>query len=221
MFFKNFQKTFCINGCALFNDNSNFEYWENKKVTSDEIEIVKFINNKINNKKISILHIGIGNSYLASNITLFDKIDGITISGNEKNFGDKLKINNYNIFFLNKLEKDIFIKKKIKNYDLIIDVNIKSFCCCNKAFQKLFNDYSYMLNENGLLITGKQGMNWSRLIKPVYSFSLKKFFYRRLKEYDGPKSNILTIEQSDKISRENNLTINYNTDQILIFKKNG
>ena len=34
MFVKKFNKTKCINGCELFNDNSNYLYWENRNVTN-------------------------------------------------------------------------------------------------------------------------------------------------------------------------------------------
>ena len=71
MFIKRFNKTNCANGCELFNDNSNYLYWENRNVTNDEIEIVNFLNSKYKNKKISILHIGIGNSYVASKLNVF------------------------------------------------------------------------------------------------------------------------------------------------------
>ena len=35
-----YKKTKCIDGCKLFNDKKNYSYWENKKETLDEIEIL-------------------------------------------------------------------------------------------------------------------------------------------------------------------------------------
>ena len=52
----------------------------------------------------------------------------------------------------------------------------------------MFDDYAQMLNNNGCIITGKKGMEWSRILKPVYSFSFKKFIYKKLKEYNGPRN---------------------------------
>ncbi len=46
MFVRKFNKTKCVNGCELFNDNSNYLYWENRNVTNDEVEIADFLNNK-------------------------------------------------------------------------------------------------------------------------------------------------------------------------------
>ena len=36
MFIESYKKSKCINGCALFNDESNYLYWESKKETTDE-----------------------------------------------------------------------------------------------------------------------------------------------------------------------------------------
>jgi len=208
MFVKNYNKTKCINGCELFNDSSNYLYWENRKVTSDEVEIVNFLNNKYKSQKISILHIGIGNSYVASKLNIFNLIDGISISNNEIILANSLNINNYKVYFFNKLKKNVFSNNLFTKYDVIIDVNLKSFSCCEFSFNKLFNDYSSMLNINGTIITGKRGMNWSRIVKPVIRFSLKNLFYKKLKEFDGPKSNILSINECKDISNKNNLELN-------------
>lgn len=207
MFVREFNKTKCINGCEIFNDNSNYLYWENRDVTKDEIEITDYLNNKYIHKNISILHIGIGNSYIASNLNKFINIDGISISMNEIILANSLKIKNYKSYFFNKLEKNVFSNDSFSKYDVIIDVNLKSFCCCELSFKKLFNDYCMMLNKNGIIITGKNGMNWSRFIKPVVRFSLKKLFYKRLKEYDGPKSNILSLSECSKLAKEHGLKL--------------
>ena len=210
----------CIEGCTLFNDTSKFSYWENNEATNDEKDVITFLKNDnlFNNKRI--LHVGIGNSYIAKNLKNFKKIDGISLSKNELDLAKKSNINNYEVFFQNKYCQNNILSKILNFYDIIIDVNIKSFACCDKAFVNLFKTYSKILNNNGIIITSKAGMKWSRQIKPVLSFSFKKMFYKRLKEYDGPQSNILTIEECAKISKENNLSIDHNTDHILCFKKN-
>jgi len=210
----------CIDGCTLFNDTTKFSYWENNEATNDEKDVITFLKNDdlFNNKRI--LHVGIGNSYIAKNLKNFKKIDGISLSKNELDLAKKSNIDNYEVFFQNKYCQNNILSKILNFYDIIIDVNIKSFACCDKAFVNLFKTYSKILNINGIIITSKAGMKWSRQIKPVLSFSFKKMFYKRLKEYDGPQSNILTIEECAKISKENNLSIDHNTDHILCFKKN-
>ena len=189
----NFNNTYCPNGCKLFSDNSDYVYWENKNVTSDEITIVNYLNTLNPKYTINILHIGIGNSYLAKNLNIKSQIDGISISNNEILFGNKLNIKNYNCIFLNKLSANSFENFNKGYYDFVIDVNLKSFSCCDIAFNRMFSNYTKLLKKDGKILTAKNGLNWSRLLKPVYRFSFKKFFYKRLKEYDGPKRNILSI----------------------------
>lgn len=204
-FINNYKNTYCPNGCKLFFDNSNYVYWENKNVTSDEIEIVEYLNTLDSNKIFKILHIGIGNSYLANNLNINSYIDGISISNNEISYAKKLNIENYNYIFLNKLSNDAFNNFNTDYYDFIIDVNLKSFSCCDVAFNKMFSNYSKLLKKGGKILTAKNGLNWSRLLKPVYRFSFKRLFYKRLKEYDGPKRNILSIQDCKEIARNNNL----------------
>ena len=50
MLINKFNTTECINGCKIFNDNSNYLYWENKSVTIDEIDILAFLKSKSDKK---------------------------------------------------------------------------------------------------------------------------------------------------------------------------
>ena len=216
----NYKKTQCVNGCNLFNDDSNYLYWENRDTTSDEISIPEFINKNYFNEKLNILHVGIGNSYIALNINNFKKIDGISISGNEIAYAKKFNIKNYDIFFVNKFTKDGFHLNNLNNYDIIIDVNLKSFSCCKIAFENLFSNYVSMLRNRGKIITGKKGMNWSRQVRPVITFSFKKFFHKKLKEIDGPKENILKIEECYELCKKYKLKLNqYEDSNLVTFQK--
>ena len=98
MLINKFNTTECINGCKIFNDNSNYLYWENKSVTSDEIDILAFLKSKNDQKKLNILHVGIGNSFLASKLKNFNEIIGITISQNEIKYASTKNIINYKYF---------------------------------------------------------------------------------------------------------------------------
>ena len=220
LFFKlNVDSAKCINACTLFNDYSEFSYWENREATNDEKYISNYLkdNNLLLDKKI--LHVGIGNSHIAINATNFMKIEGITLSKNEIDYGKKLNISNYDIYFQNKYSNESLFLTTLNYYDIIIDVNLKSFSCCDEAFGNLFKIYSKMLNPKGMLITGREGIKWSRQIKPVLSFSLKKFFYRRLKEFNGPNSNMLNEDDCFKLAQKFNLSLDLNDLNIIIFKK--
>ena len=209
----------CIEGCTLFNDTTKFSYWENNEATNDEKDVITFLKNDdlFNNKRI--LHVGIGNSYIAKNLKNFKKIDGISLSKNELDLAKKSNIDNYEVFFQNKYCQNNILSKILNFYDIIIDVNIKSFACCDKAFVNLFKTYSKILNINGIVITSKAGMKWSRQIKPVLSFSFKKMFYKRLKEFDGPKSNFLNDNDCFNLSQKYKLQLDISDSKLIIFQK--
>ncbi len=201
MFFKSYSKSRCINNCVLFNDKSSIVYWEDRKPTNDEIDVLKFLNN-LNSNNIKILHVGVGGSFIAKRLKKFKFIHGITISSNEVSHAKQLNIKNYNCFFLNKHNNNAFSDLLYRDYDFIIDVNLKSFSCCQLSFEHLFLNYVKILNDNGQILSGKKGMNWTGTLKPVLRFSFKKFFYKKLKEYPGKKANILTIDECHNLAKK-------------------
>ena len=218
MLIKKFNTTKCIAGCKIFNDDSNYLYWENRKVTNDEIDIINFLNSNNKNTNLSILHIGIGNSFLASKLDNYKEIIGITISQNEITYALSKNIKNYQYFFLNKYKKNSLHIFNNKKFDVIVDVNMKSFSCCDRAFHNLFTQYTYLLKNNGFIITHNNGLKWSRVVKPKIAFSHKNFFHKKLKEYDGPSNNILNISDCKKLALENNLKLNLIHNNLIIFE---
>jgi len=214
-----YKKTKCIDGCRLFNDEKSYSYWENKKETLDEIEILNFINSNNSSNSSKILHIGIGNSYISSNLNKYSLINGISISSNEILFAKNLNIKNYNVFFKNKYEFNTFYNFSKYKYDIIIDANIKSFACCEKSFLHLMQQYFDILNFDGFIITNIRGMNWSRKIQPIIHFDFKNFFHRKLKEYDGPSSNLLTVGEFDSLSRKFGFTLTNLDKNIILLSK--
>lgn len=208
MFFNNFHKIKCSYGCILYNYSKNYIYWENRNPTKDEVEILYYLRNNFKNQNLNILHIGIGSSFIAHNLKNISKIDGITISQNEILNANKFNILNYRTFLINKHQKDfleLILSKFNSKYDLIIDVNLKSFSCCQLSFEKVINNYSKLLNKNGMILSGTDGMNWTATLKPVFRFSFKKLFYKKLKEFPGPKNNILTIKECIDLADKNDL----------------
>ena len=169
-------------------------------------------------KNKNLLHIGIGNSDIASIFNEAKKIVGITVSKGEFNFANKLNLNNYEIFLCDKYSENfIDITQKFK-FDFIIDTNLKSYSCCSKSFNYMFKNYLKILNLNGKIITSRKGMNWYKKLKPKLSFSLKKLFHYKLKEIEGDKSNILSLDEINKICADNNLKLTYN-ERVLYLAK--
>ena len=214
-----YKKTKCIDGCELFNDEKSYSYWENKKETLDEIEILEFLNSNNSSNSSKILHIGIGNSYIASNLNKYSLIDGISISSKEILLSKNLNIKNYDVSFKNKYEFNTFYNFSKYKYDIIIDANIKSFACCEKSFLHLMQQYFDILNFDGFIITNIRGMNWSRKVQPIIYFDLKNFFHRKLKEYDGPSSNLLTVGEFDSLSRKFGFTLTNLGKNIILLSK--
>ena len=214
---KKFNKIKCTNGCILFEDKNNYSYWENSKVTSDEKEITDFLNKSKLSENKNLLHIGIGNSHIALNLKNYKSIDGITISNNELNKAKDLEIPNYNIYFKNKYSNGDLLINRVGFYDLIIDNNLKSFACCDNAFEDLINKYKNYLKNNGSIISSLRGMRWSRIVKPVYSFSLKKLFYKRLKEFDGPLNNLMDKNDCIDLCNKFNFKMNKISTELVQF----
>ena len=211
MFFFKYTKTKCIDGCELFNDEKNYSYWENKKETLCEIEILDFLNSNHSSNSFKILHVGIGNSYIANNLN--------KLASKEIQLAKNLNIKNYDVSFKNKYEFNTFHNLANYKYNIIIDANIKSFACCENAFQSLMQQYYNILNIGGFIITSTRGMNWSRKVYPVIRFNFKNLFYRRLKEYDGPSSNLLTINELEVLSKKFSFTLKNLGKNIILLSK--
>ena len=208
-----------ICNCKKYNlFEKDYIYWEDRETTSDELDIINFIKKKFDINDKNLLHIGIGNSEIASIFNEAKKIVGITVSKGEFNFANKLNLNNYEIFLCDKYSENfIDITHKFK-FDFIIDTNLKSYSCCSKSFNYMFTNYLKILNLDGKIITSRMGMNWYKKLKPKLTFSLKKLFHYKLKEIEGDKSNILSLDEINSISADNNLKLTYNERVLYLVK---
>ena len=186
-------------------ESNNYSFWENHSTSRDEKEIIYYLKNNlylITNKKI--LHIGIGNSEFGNSFKQYAEIiDGITISGLEKN--KALKNNCYsNIYICNKYNvKDMSINI-LNYYDLIIDQGIKQYTCCQLHFEELFNFYIKRLNKNGMIVTSKLGMDWSG-----YDIQ-SKILYNQINNYKHDDITNIHANKVLSISELNNLANKYN-----------
>ena len=196
---------------------NDYTYWEDRSVTTDELDIVNFLKKSNNFTHNSILHIGIGNSFFAKKFSKYNKITGLTISKKEIYKANELNLSNYNVFLCDKYSKEFnHLLNNIK-FDLIIDTNLKSYSCCIESFNYFMENLFGKLAKNGILITSRNGMNWFKKLEPKISFNLKKFFHYKLKEVNGDKDNILTIDELEKFSKSYNLKIYF--DQKLCYLK--
>ena len=205
--------------CLKTNYNiKNFAYWENREVTSDEIDIINFIEKNYNLQNKKILHIGIGNSFLAKSLSNFNKIYGISVSFKEIELAKKSSINNYEVNFCDKYSVnfvDIFHNIR---FDFIIDPNLKSYSCCNKSFNYMFENLNNSLNYGGTIITSRKGMQWYKKLLPKLSFSLKNLLHYKLKEVNGDPNNIMTIEETNNLCKKYSLELFFD-EKICCIKK--
>lgn len=122
------------------------------------------IENEINQLSLAgknILHVGVGNSKLAQRFSpKVDWIDGLTVSIEEKNHGQTLRLSNYQVFLMNKYSDAILDLKN--RYDIISDNNLAGFACCEFHYERMLTHYLTLLRPQGLILTDKRGMEWSR-----------------------------------------------------------
>ena len=205
--------------CKKFNFKSkNLVYWENRSTTSDEIEIINFLKKNFNLRNKTLLHIGIGNSEIASKFSEIKKIFGITISNSEIQKAKKLNIKNYEVYLCDKYSKTFVDKIKDIRFDFIIDPNLKSYSCCDESFNFMMNNLIKVLSTNGLIITSRNGMNWYKKLKPKISFNFKRFFHFKLKEINGDQKNQLSINEIKKFTNYHKLSLTYD-ERVLYLKK--
>ena len=204
--------------CSRTNySDRNYTYWENREITSDEFEIINFLEKSYDLRAKSILHIGIGNSFFAKKF-FKNQIFGITISQKEIDLAYSLRLSNYKVLLCDKYSLNF--KEKLNNisFDLIVDTNLKSYSCCQDSFNFYMENLFYKLKKNGTLITSKNGMNWYKNLKPKLSFNLKNFFHFKLKEVEGNKENVLSENELKNLARQFNLEFSFD-DKLCYLKK--
>jgi hypothetical protein len=193
----------------------NYTYWENRKTTQDEIDVIDYLKNINNIKNKSILHVGIGNSFFSNSFYKNNKITGITISRKEIFKAQSLNLFNYIFFLIDKYSIEFQTFATNNKFDLVVDVNLKSYTCCQDSFKFYMNNLSKLLNTKGMIITSKKGMSWYKHLKPKLSFNIKKFFYFKMKEIDGNSENILSENDIDFFNKKN--LFNFYTDKKICY----
>ena len=204
--------------CSRTNySDRNYTYWENRVITSDEFEIINFLEKSFDFNNKSILHIGIGNSFFAKKF-FENQIFGITISQKEIDLAYSLRLSNYKVFLCDKYSLNF--KEKLNNisFDLIVDTNLKSYSCCQDSFNFYMENLFYKLKKNGTLITSKNGMNWYKTLKPKLSFNFRNFFHFKLKEVEGNKENVLSDKELKTFAEKFHLEFSFD-DKLCYLKK--
>ena len=200
-------KYYC--NCNRITLDKKISYWENKKITTDEIKIINYLKykKKLLLYKKTLLHVGIGNGFLIQSLKPFVKnIFGISISLNEIELCQKIKnINKFNFYLCDKFSKDLLNHFSKNKFDIIIDNNLKSYSCCDFAFDKMIKNYNHLLMPNGKIIASMNGLKWTKLLKKKISFNFKNFIHYKFKEINGPNRNILKLNDCKLLAKKNNM----------------
>jgi hypothetical protein len=135
--------------------------WEAKPTTEAETAVIAFLQQRPQlyaGKRL--LHVGVGNCSLPA--ALADDLAayvGLTISLPEQRlFEEKFAATEHTRLLLaNKYDpRDYSMIEGL--FDLIIDVNLKSFACCEKHFGQLMALYTERLKSGATLITAESGV---------------------------------------------------------------
>jgi hypothetical protein len=132
--------------------------WSDKATTTDQARMERYID-RYDLRGVRILHVGIGNSGLAKRFyTRVGEIVGTTIDEPEMEVAKALPLPNYSFVMHNKYSG----RNEVVNgkFDIILDNNPTSPCCCIRHLAVLFELYAEKLADGGQIVTDRQGLEW-------------------------------------------------------------
>lgn len=132
--------------------------WSLRETTPDQARIERYID-RFDLRDKRILHIGIGNSGLARRLrNRAREIVGTTIDDPEIRVAEATGLANYAFVKHNKYSGDNGIVPG--RFDVIIDNNPTSPCCCMRHLATLFEFYVAKLAPDGMIVTDREGLEW-------------------------------------------------------------
>lgn len=124
----------------------------------------------------AMLHVGIGNSGLADRLGRhFSRIVGITIQQGELDRARALNLPGYDAVYANKYGADL-VRIVEGPFDVIVDNNPTSFCCCRTHFLAMMRSYVALLAPGGVLLSDRKGLRWTTLPNnPAWGLALAEW----------------------------------------------
>jgi hypothetical protein len=144
--------------------------WSDKATTPDQARIERYID-RFDLRDKRLLHIGIGNSGLARRMhDRLKEIVGTTIDQPEFDVARSLSLPNYSYVLHNKYSGQHDTVPG--TFDLIIDNNPTSPCCCIRHLALFFDFLDAKLSPTGQIVTDQEGLAWvPDQSHPQWSFS--------------------------------------------------
>lgn len=140
-------------------DNEFYHYrigwWENvERPSTDEMSVIETLEAQ-DLTGYSILHVGVGSSYLAKKFNT-SIVTGLTNSILEYQKALSLSLPNYTPILIDK--HDYNLKHVLSTYDIIVDVNIRSYSPSLDDAIRYFRTAIYHLNPGGTFFTHESGL---------------------------------------------------------------
>lgn len=130
--------------------------WLDRDPTVDEQEVVAHMRQGATPRRI--LHVGIGGGYLTREFGA-NVIQGITKDGGELRHARSLGLD---AILCNKYDVASYRDSLAAPFDCIVDVNIRSYSCCDTHFQEFMELMRASLGPGGALLTSRRGLDYLR-----------------------------------------------------------
>ena len=137
--------------------------WESKSTTCAEQAVIRYLTQgPTHYRDKSLLHVGIGNGELfAATGAALRAFTGITISRPElEHFRQRFPAaQNARTILANKYDERS-LRSIGGDFDIIVDVNLKSFACCEKHFQVTMAYLARSMAPGARLLTAQSGLDF-------------------------------------------------------------
>jgi hypothetical protein len=146
--------------------------WVGRPTTEDQARIEQCLAEMVDCWS-TLLHVGVGNSSLARRFCpTVASIHGLTIHPEEREFAERLNIQNYAVSLTNKYSSEM--TRIGRGFDFVIDNNPSLYACCLFHFCRMMVTYAEALRNGGAILTAEPGLSWVMPgADPAWSLSWK------------------------------------------------
>jgi hypothetical protein len=125
-----------------------------REPTIDERELVQWMRKADPPRRI--LHVGVGNSLM------FLEFGAVVVQGMTKDGGEAAHSRSLGVdcILCNKYDTASYRAALRSPFDCIVDVNIRSFACCDRHFLGYMSMLKEVLAPQGMLLTSLHGLAW-------------------------------------------------------------